>query len=114
MSISHIKEFHIPLPQKPVNLYVDDVRMPCDTYGTDGKGSGIPAPEWTLVRTVEDAKTLLAHSLVRVLSLDHDLGCGETGYDLIKWISYHDHWGNIQNIFVHSANPVGARNIKEF
>jgi hypothetical protein len=116
MSISHVKEFSLgqPLPLDLINLYLDDVRFPYMTYTNLDAKIGIPSPEWTLVRTVESAKELLSFGLVRVISFDHDLGMGDTGYDLIKWIHKNNHWHNIEQIYVHSANPIGARNIKQF
>ena len=35
-----------------------------------------------------------------------------TGYDLCKWMAEFDHWP-INKPTVHSANPVGARNMRE-
>jgi len=76
-----------------VNLYLDDVRNP-------------PDDSWTLVRTAEEARTIIASGVVECASLDHDLGeCEEctaargyqsatvtcrhrmTGYDLVKWMA---------------------------
>ncbi len=103
-----------PLPIEPINLFLDDRRYPFTTYHYYGPKIGIPPDQWTLVRSTESARELLKCGLVRTLSLDHDLGGEETGYDLIKWIHENNHWHNIEQIYVHSANPVGARNIKEF
>ena len=44
-----------------MNLYLDDVRNP-------------PDDSWTLVRTAEEARTIIASGVVECASLDHDLG----------------------------------------
>jgi carbon-monoxide dehydrogenase large subunit len=78
-----------------VSLWLDDVRDP-------------PDDRWTVVRTAEEAKAILASGPVEVASLDHDMGeCEEcvnsfprrayrlvtdtcrhrmTGYDLVAWM----------------------------
>ncbi len=83
-----------------VLLWLDDVR---------------PAPiGWTLVKTVEAAKELLAKGNVYQASLDHDLGDDEnvgTGYTLVCWMEESGHWP-INGTAVHSANPVGRRRMQ--
>ena len=96
-----------------MNLYLDDVRNP-------------PDDSWTLVRTAEEARTIIASGVVECASLDHDLGecedCSRehdddaavppkchhrmTGYDLVKWMALTGHWPK-RKPMVHSANPVG-------
>lgn len=105
-----------------MKLYLDDVR-------------GLPDDSWTLARTAEEAKELLATGLVEYASLDHDLGeCDEcsksfparayaivtqtchhrmTGYDLVKWMALNDHWPK-NKPSVHSANIVGKANMLAF
>jgi hypothetical protein len=69
--------------------------------------------EWVIVRGVHNLKKLLELGLVTDMSLDHDLGSHqETGYDLCKWMAEYGHWPT-GNIWVHSANPVGAQNMVE-
>ena len=100
-----------------MNLYLDDVRNP-------------PDDSWTLVRTAEEARTIIASGVVECASLDHDLGeCDEcsrehdddaavppkcrhrmTGYDLVKWMAATGHWPRRKPI-CHSANPVGRANM---
>lgn len=82
-----------------INLWLDDLR---------------PAPEgWLHVKTVDQAKYFLRRGQVRQMSLDHDLGEEETGYDLLVWLEREiakDRWQHVRPvIFVHSANPVGRR-----
>lgn len=68
--------------------------------------------DWVVVRRVDYVKTLLQHGLVSHLSLDHDLGDNEpTGYDLCKWMAENDCWPT-DEIYIHSANPVGQQNMK--
>jgi hypothetical protein len=76
-----------------MHLWVDDIR---------------PAPEgWTHARTCAEAQTHLATGTVERCSLDHDLGPGQDGTDLVVWIVETGHWPRDRPA-VHSANPVGA------
>ena len=86
-------------------LYVDDIRNP-----RDGK-------DWTIARTVEDAKRLiLQNGCPAFISFDHDIDENATGYDLAKWLVEMDLDGAVDipdrfDYYVHSANTVGAANI---
>lgn len=84
-----------------INLWVDDERpMP---------------PNYTHhVKTAEEAIELLKTGNVLLISLDHDLGDGLTGYDIAKWIEEQAFLGKLQpfKLKVHSQNAVGALNIK--
>jgi hypothetical protein len=90
-------------------LYLDDLR-PC------------PEGSWIVCRSAEDAKEyILAHGCPALISFDHDLGDQvETGYDLAKWLVEQDmdrEGKLIPGDFeyrVHSANPVGATNIRGY
>lgn len=71
--------------------------------------------------TVEHAKNIYLISNPSVVFLDHDLGQEifvnsneeNTGYQFAKWIALNDKdYGN-RTIIIHSANPAGAKNIKE-
>ena len=108
-----------------MRLYLDDVRNPPD----DGGGP------WTICRTAEEAKALLMLGPVNEATLDHDLGhcpqcdvveereegmicvdsapCGHlrTGYDLVRWMTINHVWPRTKPR-VHSANPVGAANMR--
>ena len=65
-----------------------------------------------IARTAEAGKVILSRCYrdITCLCIDHDLGEGETGYDVIKWA--------IQNeccpdqVQIVSQNPVGAENIR--
>lgn len=85
------------------NLFLDDERDPprsCD---------------WIIARTFDEAT-----QLVRVLgppdmmSLDHDLGEGKSGYDFAKWLIDYLIEEDLEadfDYYVHSQNPVGRNNI---
>lgn len=85
-----------------LKIWLDDVREPPDN-------------SWTWVKNAGEATEKIASSKVTHISFDHDLGDFiATGYDVAKTIEY---WSFIHSIsrikwFVHSANPVGRRNIE--
>jgi hypothetical protein len=85
------------------NVWVDDVRKEPN--------------DWVRCYNAEEAIELLqeAHETgqrINVLSLDHDMGDGKTGYDVLKWIEENtvldDSYMPPQRILVHSDNA-GAR-----
>jgi len=84
-----------------VRLYLDDLREP-------------PADFDTVARTAEEALALLRAGRVTFLSFDHDLGTDATGYTVARWIEEQAHAGTLAPLgwAVHSANPVGRRNIE--
>jgi hypothetical protein len=103
-----------------MNLFVDDERNPEDEYVRDEMAkngiSGYNPSEWKVVRTAQDAIDTLKRGGIDVLSLDHDLGEGPTGYDVIRWIEeqvFINDFKAPDEMVVHSANPVGAKNIKQ-
>lgn len=85
-----------------MKLWVDDVRTP-------------PDESWQWASDAENALYLLRMFHVEELSLDHDLGDGASGYDIIKWIEKRFHEESVPppaSIVTHSANPVGVENIE--
>lgn len=86
-----------------MRLYVDDLRK---------------APLGSVqVDNFDDAITLLCHIKFRELSLDHDLGLAETGYDIAKALEEEAFLKQgflyiPDRIFCHSDNPVGRDNIE--
>jgi hypothetical protein len=86
-------------------LYIDDIRTP--------KSAG-----WRIVRSFEEFVFTIEHyGVPEEISFDHDLGWDyehdcerKSGYDCAKWLVNHN--VVIENFNVHSANPVGAENIK--
>jgi hypothetical protein len=87
----------------PVRVWLDDLRpMPI--------GFDLHA------RTAEEAIEIIESGRVSEISLDHDLGSEEngTGYEVAKFIeegAYHGYVAFME-VKVHSANPVGAKNIQ--
>jgi hypothetical protein len=61
---------------------------------------------WNCVKSAEDAIKLLKREIVSEISLDHDLGTEQTGYDVLLWIENHQsNGGRIPDkIHVHTAN----------
>ena len=68
---------------------------------------------WTRTYTVEETISLLKTKQVEQLSLDNDLGEGETeGHKTLDWlcdIIYHDKTFPIPVISIHSSNPVRVK-----
>lgn len=60
----------------------------------------------------------LGEQKISYISFDHDLGLGETGYGVVKWLVEFDLDHQILDkdftFNVHSANPVGAKNIQSY
>ena len=77
-------------------LWVDDIREAPLTY--DAR-----------VRTVKAAIILLKTGIVTHISLDHDLGGEETGYEIARWIEDWAYWGRLSPLTweVYSNNPPG-------
>ena len=87
-----------------MNIIIDDYRvLGCDV----------------IVRTPQAGKDVLYNManlfdstgkpLIECLYIDHDLGCKENGYDVIKWAIEHNCLPN--KIQIISMNPVGKQNI---
>jgi len=77
-------------------LYLDDIRQPIHN-------------NFHIVRNYEDCIDILKNNIVYFLSLDHDLGEGKTGYDVAKYLVQEGI--EIEQINIHSENPVGRDNI---
>ena len=62
-----------------------------------------------IARTAEAAKQLLKRNCWECVCFDHDLGEGESGYDVMRWMFdmkiYPDH------IQIVTSNPVGSKNM---
>ena len=85
-----------------MKLWLDDVRaMPHDF------------DLWAI--SYDEAIDYLNKNNITYISFDHDLGGGKTGYDLACVIEHGAHSGKFNRIGwdVHSANPVGKRNIEK-
>lgn len=86
-------------------MFLDDERDP----PRDGQ-------EWVVVRSYDEAVAYMAdHGIPTFMSFDHDLGGEKTGMDVAKWLVAHvlDRGLDLSDFsfYVHSQNPVGARNI---
>lgn len=90
-------------------MYLDDERDP-----------KTPGP-WVIVRSVDNAiRHVVENGIPSYISFDHDLGEDVlTGYDFAKWLVDQELLG--AHFFpenfeynVHSANPVGAENIRAY
>lgn len=96
-----------------VHLWLDDERDPTLPEIKNGFGS-IGDEIW--VKTVDECIKILKSGLVESISLDHDLGSPEngTGYDVALWIEESAYNKQIPPIStrVHSANPVGRKNME--
>lgn len=101
-----------------MKLFLDDIRDVQNVYGDKNTG-------WVIVRTFEEFKSAITKNYEstgeypEMISFDHDLGVNETGYDCAKWfVDYYMDNGKlnsrIPDILIHSWNPVGAKNIREY
>ena len=86
-------------------LFLDDERFPVDD-------------SWVIVRSYDEAVSYVKeHGMPSFISWDHDLGDKSlTGHDFAKWLVDYDLDNDLItkdfSFYVHSANPVGAANIK--
>lgn len=94
----------------PWSLFLDDERFPPLSEPQD----------WFIARTIGDAiYHIKIFGLPYRMSLDHDLGKDEpSGFHFVKWLVDEDLDGTldisvIKSFYVHSQNPVGARNMNE-
>lgn len=93
-------------------MFLDDVRDPSWVYPQ------LDSSNWIVCRSFEQAQDVMADlGWPEWISFDHDLGDGvASGYDLAKYLVNWDlDMGNMPPNFhfeVHSANPVGAANIR--
>jgi len=92
------------------NLFLDDERFPPDD-----------PRDWVIQRSFATAVHFVCkNGFPSFVSFDHDLGdsAPQTGYDFAKWLVERDiDYGDLPDDFsfvVHSANPVGAKNIQMY
>jgi len=89
------------------SLFLDDVRDPAE-------------PGYTIARSSQEANELCAQQgLPCFMSLDHDLGGEDNALVFLKslyetWVSLGEVVVNIPDYQVHSANPIGSKNIISF
>lgn len=96
-----------PEPGSEVRLWIDDER---------------PIPEgWICARTAVQAKFLFEAAVeegfvIVEVSFDHDLGLGESGYDVATWLEERVAYGHLPApaaLGVHSANPIGVHRLRQ-
>lgn len=97
------------------NLFIDDIR---DPHYRECRQSGVnPRLEWVIARTSEEAKKIvLERGMPDRMALDHDLGCVDTVPKFLHWLAYEyfEDGMKIPEYTIHSANPVGANNMRSF
>lgn len=75
-----------------------------------------PNQDITWVQTDTAAIQTLEHDLFDVIFFDHDLGENMTTMSIVDWMiqseDLHYKFDVMHHIFIHSANPVGANNLK--
>jgi len=89
-------------------FFLDDLRDPPDNG-------------WIIARTSDEAKQyVLSNGMPSFASFDHDLGGDDTAMIFIKWLVNYDMDSDYSIIpcdfeyIVHSANPVGKKNIEGY
>jgi len=68
-------------------------------------------PNFHWVKNYEECVDILQNCNIDIISLDHDLGEEKTGYDVVKFMVQEGIFP--KEIYIHSANPVGAQNMKD-
>ena len=90
---------------RPIYVYLDDLR-------------DAPSPEYKVIRSYDEFVDYFMSvgnmTRMHIVSFDHDLGPGKNGYDCAKWLVNWcmEHGYGVPTYTIHSANPVGAENIK--
>lgn len=88
-------------------IFLDDIRIPLDE-------------SWVILKSYSEfIDFIVTHDFNEIseISLDHDLGLldetEKTGHDVAKWLIEYslDNEVNLPLIRVHSANPVGVKNM---
>lgn len=96
-------------------LFIDDLRAPADAgWGTIGGRSN----NMEICRTNQAAIDAIdKYGLPERISFDHDLGEGQASPTVVMWHLINGHMDGkwdckyIKEVQVHSANPVGAKNL---
>lgn len=97
-------------------LFLDDERIP----GFSVRDYNDSVSIVVIARNVDDALTSLhINGVPHTIHFDHDLGHGDNGFDFAKDFANFimNGKGNLPEnfqFFVHSQNPIGAKNIREF
>lgn len=118
-------------------LFLDDIRQPKDACHIVSNPKIYWDNDWSTVKNyVEFCEWIKTNGLPDIVSFDHDLadihyeidfndwndatadqlGVEETGLDCAKWMVNYCITNNVTlpEYYVHSANPVGRKNIKSY
>lgn len=113
---------------RKINLFLDDVRMPEAAFHYT-MNPIYRNWKWVVVRDYNEfVEHIEKYGMPRFISFDHDLADVEydpvtqresfsyhemTGYECAKWLVEYciDNDEELPDYYVHSANPVGAKNI---
>ena len=105
-------------------LFLDDERNPTDAvWAPSHIYEKYKNDDWHICRDkMSVIQAIFSHDKIapNFMSFDHDLGENQsTGYEVAKWIVEMDMNGVIQipsdfTFYVHSKNPVGAKNIQMY
>ena len=69
--------------------------------------------EYNCFRTYEECTYVLRNiHTIRYISLDYDLGGGETGLSVLKYMV--EHGNDVKHINIHSDHPTGVPKMKEY
>jgi hypothetical protein len=95
-------------------IWLDDVRPP-PNWDTEA-GDADPYIGWLWFMQVQHAIFSIEYHLSRGsewtdISLDHDLGDGHDGIELVNWMRENDIWPTNRPL-IHSMNPVGRKNME--
>lgn len=73
--------------------------------------------EFEICRTILEAQNIVRErGMPEFISFDHDLGGDDTAIVFLKWLAY-EYWDGkspIPDYRIHSANPIGQKNIESF
>lgn len=120
---------------KKLMIFIDDIRQPYDVFRTTILPIYESDSKWVIVRSYEDFVNVLKDKgIPDIVSFDHDLSYDaylpenqegdidydnleeKTGYDAAKYLVEvcMDKGVDLPMYYVHSANPVGSENIKNY
>lgn len=104
-----------------MKLFLDDIRFPPKKKNFWAALKSLFFKEndnFVIARSVDEAVAIVTkNGFPDYISFDHDLGeNSKTGHDFAKWLVNYDLDTGLMpenfSYYIHSANPVGAENIK--